>query len=372
MSVADLVKAALGDLGLRAIIVSEEARRPGPSWEPEAKVDSFLRSSEAFVALVTPDDELTDGNYQCRPNVIDEIGRARNDPRLRDAMMIVKAPDVAHLWSNINPTYDHLDVADVGPAINAIVLQLRTWGILPSSGALARPAIETSLTTVSPTAEVAALLAGLALGDHDEAAARSYVYLLLHIRAEHEAVVFGLFEFMTSTDDTDQLLIASSVLEAIARLDPSLIPVARIEELALSTEFALRSCAAMLLWQWAESDPGRVSLPLLGRLAVPSAEDWYVQAPAMAAAKQLITRRADARWIFDALALSRSAEDRHAVVSALRDVARVAPWAVPMSLAKQLAQDADESISRGATELMQAIEDVSDEERRRHFGLFGL
>lgn len=74
--VADRLKTALMELGLYAVIVTEEQRLPSRAWEPESKVESYLLSCDAFVALVTPDEELADGRFRCKPNVVDEVARA--------------------------------------------------------------------------------------------------------------------------------------------------------------------------------------------------------------------------------------------------------------------------------------------------------
>jgi hypothetical protein len=55
--------------------------------------------------------------------------------------------------------------------------------------------------------------------------------------------------------------------------------------LAASPDFTLRSSAAMLLWHRAKNHPGRVPVPLLSRLSLPSQEGWYVYAAARAGAK---------------------------------------------------------------------------------------
>lgn len=110
-----------------------------------------------------------------------------------------------------------------------------------------------------------------------------------------------------------------------------------------------------MLWDRAEVAPEAVPLGLLGRLARPATEDWYVQAPAMAATKQLLLRRRAARIILDELAKSRDAEDRHAVASALLDVAQFDLWAVPRDLAERLAQDDDGLVAAKGREVLDAI-----------------
>ena len=128
-SVAAKVRAALDDVGVWGVIVSDEPLLPRVEWEPGAKVESYMNASDAVVALCTPDDTLADGTVQTRPNIIDEIRMARERPNLRDRVLVAKARDV-RLPSNINPTYERLDPADLGPLITIVIEQLRTCGVV--------------------------------------------------------------------------------------------------------------------------------------------------------------------------------------------------------------------------------------------------
>jgi hypothetical protein len=216
------------------------------------------------------------------------------------------------------------------------------------------------------------LLDNLELGDHDEAQ-RRVDDLFVHLsRAQQRAVVEAIIEVATSTADDLVHHHASSLLEAADRLDPRLIRAEEVEAFARSKEVALRMSAAMLMWQHAESDPGRVSISLLGRLAHPSKEDWYVQAPARAAAKQLLLRRAATRAIFDRMAASHDVDDREYAARDLLEVAEVEPRAVPRDLAERLAGDREEVVAALGTSLRRALEDLDAEAHRKYFGAFGL
>jgi hypothetical protein len=155
------------------------------------------------------------------------------------------------------------------------------------------------------------------------------------------------------------------------RLDPSLVSIQMIEELANSDDHAKRMAASVLLWDCAEVAPGYVPIGRLGRLARPSGEDWYVQAPAMAATKQLLRRRRAARIVFDALAASSDSDDRYAVAAALEDVASVDAFAVPRDLAEQLARDRDPRVAVKAAKLVDALPE-SPKEARDPGSPFGL
>src|SRR5206468_9956789 len=100
----------LGSLGLYGVLVSEEPLPEAASdWDPDAKVKYFLNRADMFVALATPDIETTDGAFQTRQNVIDEIRSARERDHLRDRMQIFREATV-ELPSNINPTFESLDL----------------------------------------------------------------------------------------------------------------------------------------------------------------------------------------------------------------------------------------------------------------------
>jgi hypothetical protein len=314
-----------------------------------------LDASDAFVALCTPDDRLEDGSVQSRQNITDEIQRALQKPHLRGRIQVFKDPSV-QLPSNINPTYERLDVNDVAPVARLIVRQLDSWGVTGAEQPAPRAPSE------RPVA-VSELIEGLGLGEHDEAERRAYRLLSSKSRAAHQATVAQLWQYVRDSDDTDQTLRAGSVLEAVNRLDPSLIGTGMIEALANSSDFSTRSSAATLLWDRAEAAPATVPLGLLGRLARPATEDWYVQAPAMAAAKQLLLRRRAARIIFDDLAKSPHSEDRYSAANALLDVAQFDIGAMPRDLAEALSQDGDELVAAKGREALEAIAGRPEEER---------
>jgi Holliday junction resolvase-like predicted endonuclease len=219
---------------------------------------------------------------------------------------------------------------------------------------------------------IEALFDGLGLGEHDEVERRVYALFLPLSRQDQEAVVDRIARIATTTGDHERELVACSLLEAVDRLDPTLVKIDVVEAMATSADFTLRSGAAVLLWQWADASPGQVPLPLLGRLARPTAEDWYVHSAARAGAKQLMLRRASARIVFDWMAASKDPVDRQYAASDLLEVARQEPRAVPAELAESLANDTDESVAATAAELVHAIAPVDDRERQRYFSAFGM
>jgi hypothetical protein len=216
------------------------------------------------------------------------------------------------------------------------------------------------------------LLDDLVLGDHEEAERRVNRLFVLLSRDQQQAAVEAIIHVATTTKDHTSELLACSLLEAADRPDPMLTKIEDVEALARSTDFSLRSSAAVLLWQWAESTPGRVPVPLLARLTQPSAEDWYVHAAARAGAKQLLLRRSAARAIFDRMAASRDQEDRHYAATDLLEVAEIEPRAVPADLAQKLARDHDKSVAAQAAKLVSAIKDVGEDERGNYYGPFRM
>ena len=118
-SLARPIRDRLKELGYRAVIVMDEPLLRG-SFDPESKVTSYLEASDAFVALATADERVPGGTAQ---NIVDEIGRARSLPDLRDVVCVLKEAGVS-LPSNINPVWDTLRADDPDAAFRVIRRQL--------------------------------------------------------------------------------------------------------------------------------------------------------------------------------------------------------------------------------------------------------
>jgi pimeloyl-ACP methyl ester carboxylesterase len=119
-------KALLARSGLPGFIVSDEPRPEG-TWTPEEKVDAYLDRSDAVVVFATGDLEAGEDRYT-RPNIGDEIGRARSKPHLRNRVCVLKEHGVT-LPSNINPAYEALDLARPEDGFERALAQLREWGL---------------------------------------------------------------------------------------------------------------------------------------------------------------------------------------------------------------------------------------------------
>jgi pimeloyl-ACP methyl ester carboxylesterase len=112
--------------GLHGFIVSDEPRPEGV-WTPEEKVDAYLDHSDAVVVFATADLEAGEDRYT-RPNIGDEIGRARSKPHLRNRICVLKEHGVT-LPSNINPAYESLQPEQPEEGFQRALAQLREWGL---------------------------------------------------------------------------------------------------------------------------------------------------------------------------------------------------------------------------------------------------
>jgi hypothetical protein len=356
--VARKLRDALYEVGVWGVIVSDEPLLTRVGWEPGNQVDAYMNASDAMVALCTADDPLADGTVQTRENIIHEIGLARERPHLRDKVLVAKAREV-RLPSNINPTYERLDPSDLGPLISVVLRQLRAWGVVgerPAGPVMHRPA---------PTA--LQLLAGLALGDWEEAQRRAYAVASTTDHEGLEGIVDALLERVRQGDDAH---VPCMLLQSLIEIDPQLARPRLVEELASREDIASRMAAAMILESLGKAAPALVPLGLLGRLARPADEDWYVQTPAMQAVARMIARRFESRVILDGLVRSTDATDRFAVGSALLEVAHAKPEAVPPDLVEALVTDDDPLVAEKGRELRTLLEPLPpDSYDRWRFGL---
>ncbi len=349
------IRDALNELGYRAVIVMDEPLLRG-SFDPESKVNAYIEASDAFVALCTADTRVPGGTAQ---NIIDEIGRARSLPGLREVVCILKEITVT-LPSNINPVWESLVRDNPDSALGVIRRQLDAWGVVPTVGRRT-PATVSSL----PETVLEDLFAGVGLGDHDKAEMRLRHLFQQVGKADQARLAQAIFEYaIAHPDDGVDIHVVTSFLEACARLDLSLVELPWIERLAASPVVQHRMSAAIMLWERAETDPGTVPIDLVARLARPASEDWYVFSPALAAAKQLaLTRRSALEVILD-LGRSLGADDREYAVRLLRDLADVDPLIVPVDAVQRLARDSDPSVSEAAAELLPRLTSIPESERR--------
>ena len=358
------VRDTLAAQGLRVIIISEAPPLGSASGE-ETSAEPYLDASSAFVALCTADYELSDGSKYPRANIIDEIQQALGRPHLRDHAQVLKAPGVL-LPSDITPTYDSLDVTKPAVAAEVILKQLQQWGIVPVPESPAAPHRVGSWEAD----DVDALLAAPSPTDQDEACAR--IYPLLRDRSEDRRrwIASELYREVLDPKKDSRALAAAALLEAVSALDPGLVSPEMVETLAGHARYQARACAANLLRERAAVAPLDVPVEVLGRLALPSTEDWFVWAPAMAAVQELALHRREAYAIFNSLAASDDTRDRMAVAAALLGLAGVRPAAVARALAERLSEDPDPLIAEKARDVLAATEQVTDREHAECYQRF--
>jgi len=357
------IRGQLNELGYRAIIVTDEPLLRG-SFDPESKVSAYIEASDTFVALCTQDDRVPGSTAQ---NIIDEIGRARSHPSLREVVCVLKEANVK-LPSNINPVWNALEADRPDAAFGVIRRQLEAWGVVPTV-----PRSVPTGTARLPTGFLDDLFEGVGLGDHDKAEAKLRVLFGRTTKSDQGRVVEGIFDYaMSLPEDGADIHIVTSFLEAAARVDLTLVDMAWIEQLTMSGITQHRMSAAMMLWDLAVTVPGIVPLDLVAKLAKPATEDWYVFAPALGAAKQLALTRKSALDIILDLARSLKADDRDYAVAALGDLARVDPALIPIKPVERLARDTDSSVAKRATALLETLRGVTDAERNTRYGLFAL
>lgn len=361
--VATPIRDRLNNLGYYAVIVEDEPRLRG-TFDIETKVRTYIEASDAFVALCTPDAR---GPGATAENIIDEIARARSHPHLRDLVCVLKEASV-NLPSNINPVWIPLNVIEPEAAFDAIRKQLEAWEVIPNE----------SRTTVETMPGLEAgflddLFDGVGLGDHEKAEERLRTLYGRRSKSDQRQIARWIFDFlMTAPEDGNEVHVASSFLEATSRLDLTLVPTEWVERLVESPIVQHRMSAAIILWELAETMPGLVPIDLVVKLAKPSTEDWYVYAPALAAAKQLSLSRESALEILVDLSSSQSAGDRYASVDALRDLARVDAVLVPVEVVERLVNDKDSGVSEAARDLLATISGITENDRRHRYRRFGL
>jgi hypothetical protein len=128
-SVALPFRGYIQSLGLVGLLVGELPRPPAVEWSTDEKVNYYLNNSSMFVALATADDPLPDGRFHTRPNIVDEISRARSKDHLRDKIQVFKDARV-DLPSNLPMTWDPLDPDDLPSALARFLAQAQAWGLV--------------------------------------------------------------------------------------------------------------------------------------------------------------------------------------------------------------------------------------------------
>jgi hypothetical protein len=359
-----------------ALVISEVFREPVAAG-PLAEHQTMLEALQAGIAgqLAVLDDASLTGQCQSSADLLGVPGTVLAEKLTSNLVREIvvrgsRGGPLEPLAGQLNHDVTHLQ----GQQIHDAVRQLR-GEILEAVARLdaARPGEQPHPQTPPDIAlHVEQLFEDLGLDEHEKAE-RRVNRLFLHLsRDQQRATLQAIIRVATTTKDHTTQLLAGNLLEAADRLDPMLIKIEQVEALSQSADSSVRCNAAVLLWQWAESSPGHVPIPLLGKLALPSTEDWYVHLAARAGAKRLLLCRAAARAIFDRMAASRDRNDRDWAVSDLLAVAKKEPRAVPPDLARKLARDEDTSVAAQAAKLLRALDGIGDDDRWDYYHPFGM
>jgi hypothetical protein len=171
---------------------------PGGTYTPEEKVDAYLDRSQAVVVFATADLDTGADKYT-RPNIADEIARARSKPHLRHRICVLKQSGVT-LASNTNPVYTRLDPNDPEPAFAAALGQLKAWGFdidVPEAGdgqavaASRRPGTSMAAAASAPSPEslTASLERALSLVPRSQYAGGEAALVLIAVAAPQVALL---------------------------------------------------------------------------------------------------------------------------------------------------------------------------------------
>jgi hypothetical protein len=133
------------------------------AYSPDEKVEAYLEKADAAVIFATADIASDSGDFT-RPNISEEIARARSKRHLRTRICVLREPGVT-LPSNTNPAYSHLDPMRPGAAFVSALEQLRAWGFdlnvpsvpPPRSAPASAPSLGRSLPTLDTETERTAL-----------------------------------------------------------------------------------------------------------------------------------------------------------------------------------------------------------------------
>jgi hypothetical protein len=190
------------------------------------------------------------------------------------------------------------------------------------------------------------------------------------LTADHAALESIVDALLVRVRQGDEAHVPGMLLQSLIEIDPQLARPQLVEELGSREDIASRMTAAMILESLARVAPALVPLGLLGRLARPADEDWYVQTPAMNAVKRLMSRRHQSRVILDHLAGSADPTDRFGVGDVLLELAQAKPESVPPDLAEALARDGDPLVAEKGREVLKLLEPLPpDSYDRWRFGL---
>lgn len=123
--VLQLVEEFLQSLDLNPIVVKEEASE---GLSIDDKVEKYIKASECAVILFTPDDEMTNGEFFPRQNVIHEVGLIQ---QIKPDKIIYLKDEKATVPSNITPkVYTTFSNTDLSRAFIQMITELKVMELI--------------------------------------------------------------------------------------------------------------------------------------------------------------------------------------------------------------------------------------------------
>ncbi len=171
--------------------------------------------------------------------------------------------------------------------------------------------------------QVDSYIKNVKLGDWPSAG-RAAIEILKQTDANGLNIIFQKLLDYQDTDDDDALWGALQTIESCANLAPWLIDRLQLYRMAMHRNFSVRATAASICHDWALDFPSLVPIDILLRLSVPD-EDWYVEAPAVAALKTLVRTTPAIFQIFFVRLGSQHPDERIHAAQALADIADKEP-----------------------------------------------
>ncbi len=224
----------------------------------------------------------------------------------------------------------------------------------------------------TPDPRVEPFIKGIKLAQWEKAAeaALRIVELTDHATGRNE-IFEALFAYEECSEENDRFWGALHTLECCVKIAPWLITRARLSQMAEHENFTIRSSAASICMDLAHSAPALVPIDILLKLSVHD-EDWYVEAPANAALKEMVRLFPDVLNVFYSRLRSGIPEARAHAASHIRSVATEEPELLD---AKRLTAEIKKLNRIGDTQseeyLTEALEKVKKTKRvaDRRYGL---
>ena len=171
--------------------------------------------------------------------------------------------------------------------------------------------------------QVDRLVKDVRLGDWPSAE-RAAIEIIKETESNGRNAVFERLLDYQDTDHKDLLWQALLTIESVAKLAPSLVGRHQLGRLVSHRDRSVRSTAASICHDWALDFPQLVPIDMLLKLAVPD-EDWYVEAPAVAALKTLVRAIPPVLQVFLSSLRSANPDERIHAAQALAEIAEQEP-----------------------------------------------